>query len=314
MKQLRFKLKTNPVTLIIGIVCKDEIVVAADSRTTFPSHVEDHTKKLRIIEFQHGQALIAWSGYTAFAVDTVDVLEREATNLKPEHFRDLAELAKRVLDEMRTREMAPYRGTMVSVESVQAHLRDNVQFNLMLAYYFQDQPYLYTLSFPSGSIYREQSHFSAEGQNASLGSFLLKEYTQPAMDKETAAAIAVYVIESVGEHDRTVGGMTKVAVVRRPQPLPDPLALLPHSMGGTPYIPLPDYSPQAQLLSDSAVLKISKIAAKVKASISHRHTKQLKDELKRQTRKEIEAMMADLYPDEMPGLEGYPKRKRRKKQ
>lgn len=288
--------------------------MATDSRTTFPSHVDDHAKKLRIIKFDGGSALVAWSGYTAFAVDTVDVLEKESASLKPTHYRDFAELAKQVVDKTRTREIAPYRGALISVDSVQSHLRDNMQFNLMMAYYFRNQPCLYMLGFPSGSIYREQAHFATEGQNASLAAYLLKEYTQPDMDKKLATAIAVYVIEAIAEHDKTVGGLARVAVLRSPstfsgwseRPLPERVL----AEGVSQYVPLPDYSPQAHQLPDDNVRDIAAITTQVRAWIRRRHTKQLKDRLDRESRKEIEKMMGDLFADGMkpPGIKGYRKK------
>src|SRR5258708_27218441 len=86
--------KRNPVTLIVGIVCKEEIIIATDSRTTFPSHVEDHAKKIRVIDYRHGKVLVAWSGYTAFAIDTVEIFEQRCQKFAPKDYRALAELAK----------------------------------------------------------------------------------------------------------------------------------------------------------------------------------------------------------------------------
>ena len=252
------KPRSKPVTLTVGIVCKDAIVMAADSRTTYQSHVDDLARKLRTVEFDGGSSLVCWAGYIAFAVDTVDIFQRKVERFKPVHFRDLAEKAKEVIDEVKSREMTPYRAASFSVEGVENYLRDNRQFNLLLAYYFREEPYLYTLGFPAGHIQREQAHFAAEGQNASLATYLLKQYTQPKMDRESATAVAVYVIEAIKEHDGTVGGPTKVAILRRPKPLPGPRAVLPSKLGGSDCIGFPDYSTQAQLLTDADVLKISK--------------------------------------------------------
>src|ERR1051325_5664509 len=91
--------KKKPMTLIVGIVCKDEIIVATDTRTSYSTHSDDRSKKLRIIDYKYGKVLVAWSGYVAFSVDTVDVLAREAALLEPRHHRDIAGLAKRIIDE-----------------------------------------------------------------------------------------------------------------------------------------------------------------------------------------------------------------------
>jgi 20S proteasome alpha/beta subunit len=281
--------KKKPMTLIVGIICKDEIVVATDTRTTFPTHAEDRAKKLRIIDYAHGKALVAWSGYTAFSVDTVDVLEKEAASLEPKHYRDLAELAKRIVDDTRTREFAPFRGAVTSIDSVQNHLRDNMSFCLMLAYYFGGEPYLYLLEFPSGSIYREPSNFATLGLNNSLGSFLLNEYAQPNMSPELGTALAVYVIEAVAEHDKSVGGQTKVAVLQRVRP---PTAADTLKQVGPTFI---DLRPSAIELVESDVKKISKTASEVRAWIRSRHPKQLTERLARRSEKEINRMMANLY-------------------
>src|SRR6266581_9595979 len=209
-----FPKKKNPVTLIVGIICKEEMIIATDSRTTFASHVEDHAKKIRVIDYRHGKVLVAWSGFTAFAIDAVDIFEQRCEKFEPKDYRALAELAKKVVDEIRVREISVLRETKSSPESIQNYLRDNSEFVLMLAYYVHSEPCLYTLNFPMGAIERTQYHFATLGNNASLGSYLLKEYSQSDMGAELATALAVYVIESVGEHDKYVGGETRVAVTR----------------------------------------------------------------------------------------------------
>src|SRR5258708_32055200 len=54
--------RSKPVTLIVGIICKDGIVVAGDSQTTWGSKKSWLANKISESDFANGGAIVAESG------------------------------------------------------------------------------------------------------------------------------------------------------------------------------------------------------------------------------------------------------------
>jgi 20S proteasome alpha/beta subunit len=305
--QFRPKQKRKPVTLIVGIVCKDQIVIASDSRTTFPSHIQEDTKKISVLEFKCGKALVAHAGFTALSGDAIDILTQRAANFDPKHFRDLPELAQTVLNELYVRQASVYKESQR--DSIHSFMRDNVGFALILAFFHERKPYIYTLNFPMLSIEKATTHFAATGQGETLGAYLMKEYTDPGMDSELGIAVAVYVVETVGKHDKTVGGPTRVGIVENPSHISaaDALAFPPPPFGLHSYEVLRE---RCYLLSENNVAEIASVVTKVGAAMKQSQNKKLKAELRRQSEKKIKKMLGDDYysdePDKKPRKKNPP--------
>src|ERR1017187_8040313 len=74
----------TPVTIIIGIICKDGILIGCDSRTTNQDHtIRDNSKKGRFVELQNKTyAMLAHSGDDDLGTrvaDRIETLSRKAT-------------------------------------------------------------------------------------------------------------------------------------------------------------------------------------------------------------------------------------------
>lgn len=122
------------------------------------------------------------------------------------------------------------------------------------------------------------------------------------MDRELATAIAVYVVEAVGGHDRTVGGPTRVGIIHNPAIQLD-LPRLP-VLGKSEPAELPralaGLTPPACVLGDADVRTISAITSRVKRRIEKRHAQLLKTELTRESIRKINEMMKRLREPQCP--------------
>ena len=133
----------------------------------------------------------------------------------------------------------------------------------MVANYFEEKPYIYTVSLHTCMANRAKLHYEAIGCGGNLGGYLLSEFSYPKMDSELATAIAVYVVESVKKHDAYCGGATKVAILRQPKKLLlNPLiAPASESLGGysgfVPEYPLPN----CKVFSKDEVEKLVRIVS-----------------------------------------------------
>ena len=203
-------------TIIVAIVSEYEIVVASDSQTTFGTSKRSDVDKISKVEFADGAvALVAESGSAQLSGKAIELLQRKAKGRKLDDYRLVAELAEESLREVRNSQIQINVGCDFTGDKWERYFRDEYPVELLLAYYFEDKPYIFTVDLNTCTSNKTTLHYEAVGCGANLGGYLLGELSYQNMDPELATAIAVYVVESVKKHDAYCGGATKVAVVRR---------------------------------------------------------------------------------------------------
>lgn len=174
-------------TIITGLICKDRIVLASDSQTTYRTSKQCDAKKITVLELSDARALIAQSG------------------------SELAQRAMRQLkDELR------FQNCDCTVEWLQDFLlRQGWECELMMAFFYDGKPYIYTIDLLVGIPTRINSFYGAIGCGANLGSYLLGEHAKPDMQSDLGAAVLIYVVEMVKRHDAFCGGKTKLGAIRK---------------------------------------------------------------------------------------------------
>jgi 20S proteasome alpha/beta subunit len=309
----KLKKRKTPVTLIIGIVCKDGIVLAADSQTTkgisFGAAKSCSTDKINVIEFENGKALVAESGSASLSNSVIEAMHRKAKGVKIENELTIAKLAEDSVREIRS-SITNLHPTNTAPENWQDFFsRDINYFELMIAYYFDQTPCLYTLN-PLWCIpIKVTSYFDTSGIASDLANYILKEHTEPKMDSEFASVIAVKVIEDAIEYVEGCGSPTKVAIIKPPMPQPDLLQVISPSQ---PFYPplLPNYQ---QMTSEVAVFpqekvnKIAEIISRVEKQIKINQTIKIHDALRKQTLKTLE----EIWEDVMPAMSKKKKKKKK---
>ena len=197
-------------TLIAGIICKDSIVLASDSRTTYLGEYEffrDDAAKIGVVELaaersRRPRALIAQSGHADMSARTVEIMERLAKDRALNDYRVVADLAEAAVGELRTK-VAGNRA--MTPEELGKYC-----FHLMIAHFFKGKPYLFTLAFEDGiSVWKRDLNLVTLGCGGPLAEFLLKPFDLASMDTPTATAAAVYAIEAVKGFDPRCGGRTQ---------------------------------------------------------------------------------------------------------
>src|SRR5438309_963886 len=94
---LRRKPEKVPVTLIVGILCKDSVVMVADSQTTHGDLKIHDAVKLKVIRWATGRALIGQAKFADIANNAIESIQRQV-NAQPQFQPDaLPELAASVL-------------------------------------------------------------------------------------------------------------------------------------------------------------------------------------------------------------------------
>jgi 20S proteasome alpha/beta subunit len=206
--------RKTPVTIIVGIISDGEIVLASDSQTTYGTAKRSDVEKISVIEFSNAVALVAESGAAQLTGRAVELLQEKAKGKELSDYRMVADLAQESLREVKSSVIKSNEGCNFSEDKWERYFRDDNQADLMVAHYFENRPYIYTVDISNCIANKAKLHYEAIGCGANLGGYLLSELSYPKMDSELAAAIAVYVVESVKKHDAYCGGDTKVAILR----------------------------------------------------------------------------------------------------
>jgi hypothetical protein len=202
-------------TVIVGIICKDSIVLASDSRTTTEGehlHFRDDAAKISVIELaaksgRRPQALIAQSGHADLSSRTVEIMERMAKDTPLNGYRAVADLAEAAVRELRDQVFGNL--PLTSEEAVRQHY-DKYGFNLMIVHFFDGKPYLFTVAFEYGvAVWKRGLNLVTLGCGGPLAEFLLKPFDLASMDTPLATTAAVYAIEAVKGFDPRCGGKTQ---------------------------------------------------------------------------------------------------------
>lgn len=247
-------------TIIVGIISDGEIVLASDSQTTFGTAKRSDVEKITKVEFSNATALVAESGSAQLSGKAVEILQEKAKARELTDYRMVAELAQESLREVRNYLTKLNEGCNFSDEKWERYFRDENPVELMVAHYFANKPYIYTVDLFTCTANKAKLHYEAIGCGSNLGGYLLSELSYPKMDSRLAAAIAIYIVESVKKHDAYCGGATKVAILRETKVSAADTFLEGRFSGIVPH--LPSYSlPTCKVFSKDEVEKLVEIVS-----------------------------------------------------
>src|SRR5260221_1324648 len=130
----RQRIQTKRVTLIVGIICKDGIVVASDSQTTdeWGMARTDATKIYKITLADETSGLIAAAGSVEFALQIVERVEDLAKGKRLDKSRAFADLVEEANEQMKQKERRQFRR---SSKDLQKHFEENRCYILIANYH-----------------------------------------------------------------------------------------------------------------------------------------------------------------------------------
>ncbi len=204
------------VTLIAGFVCKDCIVVASDSRTTYISSFghtsRDDSFKIEEIQLANGSALVAEAGHANMSRRAIEMLNDAAKGQPMSDYRTVADMAqivmRRLKNELRIQQCD------CTVEQLQAFISDYAwDFELMIAHYYQGKPYVFTIDFLPGIACSHPQPFTAIGSGAALANYILSWFKLSEMQPSEALLAGLYLVQEVQKTDPFCGGLPKIGAV-----------------------------------------------------------------------------------------------------
>ena len=284
-------------TLIVGIICKDGIVLAADSQTTKGMAKQPGANKIRVIEFANGKALVAESGSASLSASVIDLFQGKAAGRKIENEMTIAKIAEESVREIRNSLTSLHPNNTSPTDWQNYFGEETNYFELMVAYYFGSKPRLYKLN-PLWCIpVPATSYFMTSGIAGDLANYILKEHTEPKMDSEFASVIAIKVVEDAIEYVEGCGSPPRVALIQPPIPMPDFLGSSRSPSEPSEYMPnllsrMRTYqlSEAITIFPQEKVEEIAKIIASVEQQTKSTQNKKIHKELRAQTLKSFKSI------------------------
>jgi 20S proteasome alpha/beta subunit len=203
-------------TLIVGIVCTDGIVVAADSQTTRGVVKMCSTNKISAVEFKNNAALVAEAGgamQSNQAVENLRQLAREKIIYNDQTIAKTVEASVRVVKN-NLMHLHPSPNAVTPLQWQEYFCTEPNSFDLILAYYYHQKPCLYTFDLDWATAYESKEQIVTKGIGRDLGEYLLKSYLTPDMDCAVASVVAVQVIDEVVNRIEGCGSPIKLALIR----------------------------------------------------------------------------------------------------
>lgn len=204
-------------TIILGIIAENTIIIASDSQTTAGSSKRTDTNKITELTLDGIPVLIAESGDAVLSGAVVEKLQASFSSLKFDDYRKPVDAAQNAIAELR-RQIAQ-GNTLNNPNDLGPSYFDENSFSLMMAYFYKrpnqsaTEPFLYTLDSVTAGYGKREKHFAAIGCGASTAEFILGRCDATKLELPMAVTTAVYVVEEVKKVDTFCGGPTKLAVI-----------------------------------------------------------------------------------------------------
>ena len=204
--------RKTPVTIIVGIICKDGIVLASDSQTSYGTSKRTDTDKIYPVDFGDGSVLIAQSGNAELSSRAVEEFEKMAKTAQFDDYRKPVEILEQSLRALKQNiiHLNLWESNREFADDFFKDLDNN--FGLMIAYYYGSPPlpYIYIVNFWPGVAARQRG-YATLGCGSTVAEFILNRSKVSDMNWGLALITAVYTVEEVKKVDAFCGGQTKVA-------------------------------------------------------------------------------------------------------
>jgi proteasome beta subunit len=188
-------------TVLTGIICKDGIVMGADTLwTEFPSGTKSFGDKLISVEFSGDHVLIGQAGVRPLANRVVRILQSNAIGIRIKEAKDVEDAIEASVREM--------KGKM---DDSQRQSAEDQETLLLAAFYVKGQPCLRSFRVTGhGAGDRPSKFFEACGAGAPIAHYILSELAVPKAEAEVGAVQTIYAILKAKQHNAWCGGETTI--------------------------------------------------------------------------------------------------------
>lgn len=209
--ELRKNRKPKPVTLIVGIACRNAIVIGADSRTSSESGCRDDTKKINILTFKNGHAIMAVAGSADMGALLTAKMQDAALGEEIKDHRSIGEFFENILRRFKADQAKAYSCQLKKL--VDTYMLRGVSFSALVAYYFKRQPYLYTADTPLLAATPQDYSCLCLGCGSDVGKYLLRGLDVSTFKSHQTVLTTVNIIREIKLTDNRCGGPTQITIL-----------------------------------------------------------------------------------------------------
>jgi 20S proteasome alpha/beta subunit len=204
------KQKKKPMTLIVGAICKDAIIVGSESETTYEDSKYQGTQKITLIPFENTTVIVGESGAADGSGPVVSTFRMMAERASQTDELTISKLVEAAFRDVASRKGGDSVGTRASQDY---YCDERNYFELTIAYYFEGKPYICTMN-PVHVVSREyRCGFTASGSGRHLAQYLMKDFNLGLLDSRGAIAAVAHVVRESKTLVKGCGGNTEIAVV-----------------------------------------------------------------------------------------------------
>lgn len=194
-------------TIALGFACKQGILLATDSRTTFTDGFTlPRIKKLAVIRFSDGsQALLAKAGDVTFSNRYHETLEDQAATQKCLNERSAVMVAEGALKKTRSDFLEAFYHPTNEPGAGQTHLEKH-HSKFVFGYCYEGKAHIYFLDSLGAIASPAKDEFIAIGSGNSVASVALSHVELADLTFGRSCGVAAYAIELCKRHDTGCGG------------------------------------------------------------------------------------------------------------
>ena len=212
-------------TIAIGLISSANrtptIFLASDSQTTYAGGPKSlDAQKIRVIDFQNGQALVAIAGSVDLADKVVDIMQHESRAHDIEDDQTVARIASDAMRQIRSHFRQINEGMITTEDGWRRFFKEEVALELIVGHFLNGVPNLFAIDVDWALPVPVTCGYKSIGIGKYMGDYFLRDYRESDPKFEFAWPIAVSVIEKVVPAVDGCGGPAWVGMV---YPLPKEL-------------------------------------------------------------------------------------------
>jgi 20S proteasome alpha/beta subunit len=212
-------------TIIIGMVCEDGVVVCSDSQAMSSRGVDvkrlDYTKIYSFNLNSDLKVLVTGAGETPFITRAVELLQSRWKEKRVQTTRELADLAEEtmnaiqkryVVDRMKELGITGSKGLETQHFTKPFKLQEvgPPNFALLLGVVTKHENAIYTV-YPNG-VAEKAERYTSLGSGSAYAEYLLARLCCAGLKLDESVKLGIYIIEEVKKIDPNCGGATQVAL------------------------------------------------------------------------------------------------------
>ena len=222
-------------TIIVGLVCRNSIVLANDSQQSRGDSKETTRFKIRAIEFKGrvDKILVAQAGTAETSTAIINNMAKLASSQSMGDENQVRALVRQAIRQERQR-LRQHNLDCSMEELSRIIFAHGLNCTLMTAFYASGRAFLDTYDFDTGLERERERWFRCIGIGETLANYILAELSEPDMDDRLGRVTAVHVIDKVIQNVRDCFEPIRIATIAPKaefpyggSSLPDDLVILP---------------------------------------------------------------------------------------